>query len=291
MSVLARSSLGYSFSAVQVVGRLGILPPVLKLPGQMVQRIGAAAGLRIVGHLLVNPDVVELVRELEPLHARGQPGNRLVLAQGIQRVGPAGVLLAVVAGHAAESPAELRHRLHAELLLEEIGELHPHLVGPLGVELDRLLETPSPALAVVLGLVPVLGDAVEDGLAVRIDRGPLDLPAAESPTPPPAPALFIIGQHAQVGLVLQPPRLLEAAIVQEHVGQGPQETGNLAMLVVVAGVGHGLRHQLQRPDAVAGRRIDPAPVAAAVRAAREFARHDDALLRHLHVLLSDVPEE
>ena len=38
---VVRGFAGYSFSARQVVGRLGILPPVLKLAGQAVQRVGA----------------------------------------------------------------------------------------------------------------------------------------------------------------------------------------------------------------------------------------------------------
>ena len=63
------------------------------------------------------------------------------------------------------------------------------------------------------------------------------------------------------------------------------------MVVVLAGVGQGLDHQLQGADAIAIERIDRPAVAAAMRPARELARHDEPLVGNLMILIGHVPEE
>ena len=109
--------------------------------------------------------------------------------QRVQGVGAALVLLRVVGLHPAEPPAPLGHRLHAELVQEELGELHPHRVELLRVHLDRLLEAPPPPLAVGLGRLETLGHVMEDRVAVGVDRRAGGLAIV-------SPAVLVVGQDA-----------------------------------------------------------------------------------------------
>ncbi len=62
------------------------------------------------------------------------------------------------------------------------------------------------------------------------------------------------------------------------------------MVIVFAGVGQGLDHQLQGADPIAIERIDHPP-AAAMRPAGKLARHDETLVLNLMILVGHVPEE
>ena len=157
-----------------VIGRLGILPAVLENLRQVGQRVLAVARLRVVGDGLIYLDEVELVGQLEAPDAGGELRDRLVLGERVERIRPALVLVVVFAAPvAAEVPAVVRHRLHAELPSEEVGERRPHLVRQRGVELLRLEQQPAPAFAVALRPIPVLRYLVVDGRAVGMDRRPL----------------------------------------------------------------------------------------------------------------------
>ena len=72
------------------------------------------------GDLLVQLDEVEFVGQLEPLDSRRQAGDRFFFGQRVQGIRAAFVLLRVVV--AAEREGESSHRLHAELLAQEIGQ-------------------------------------------------------------------------------------------------------------------------------------------------------------------------
>ena len=260
-----------------IVGRLGILATILEDLGQMFQRIGSTTRLRLGGNFLINFDVVELVRQFEPLNARGQPSNGLVFLQRMQSVGATLVFLRIVRFHPAETPAPLGHGLHAKLVLQKIGELHPHLAQQLRIQLDRLLQTPPPALAVGLGSLERLRHIMEHRLSVGINRSARGLALV-------APALIVVGQYLQVGQILQSPRLAVAAVVQQHAGQRLQEIAYLGMVFIFLGQRHRLGHQLQSADAVALDGIDH-PTSAAFVATNKFARHDEPMMWNLHVLL------
>ena len=201
----------------------------------------------------------------------------------VQFVGAALVLLGVVGVHAAEVPAVVGHRLLAELLVQEVGELHPHLVEPLRIELDRLLQAPPPALAVGLGVFPALGRVVIDGLAVGVDRRAGALAVV-------APARLVVGQHADVAEVLQAPGLAVAAVVQQQFAQPHEEVAHGRVVVVLLRLGQGLDHQLQGADAVALLGVDHL-AAAAVLPALELPGDLEPLVLDLHVVLRGGPEQ
>ena len=194
-----------------ILGRLRVLPAVLEDLRQLSQ--GLDRQLRLWprrrfsgGDLLKNLDVVELVGQVESLDAGGQPGYRLIFSQGVQGVRAALVFLRVIGGHASESPAVLGHRLHAELVQRELRQFPADSVEVARVELSRLLETPSPALAVILGRFKTLRHGVEDGVAIGVDRRTRAFAVV-------SPAVFIIGQDVEIGESLQPPRFAIASIV------------------------------------------------------------------------------
>ena len=162
--------------ATPIVGRLGILPPVLEFRRQALKCLSTGFGLRVGGHLLVDLDEIEFVRQLKSLDPGGQPSDGFIFAQGMQRVGAAFILLAVVGPDTTESPAGVADRLDAKLCAQEVGKLQPRLVGALRIELGGLSEAPAPALAVVLRGRETLGDAIEHWLAVGIDRRALAPP-------------------------------------------------------------------------------------------------------------------
>ena len=63
------------------------------------------------------------------------------------------------------------------------------------------------------------------------------------------------------------------------------------MVVVFAGVGQHLYHQLQRPGAIPGHAVDEACLATPVRPSRELSGDDKALVGNLHILGSHVPKQ
>ena len=123
----------------------------------------------------------------------------------------------------------------------------------------------------------LLGTVIEDRLAVGVDR------RRRRPVAIVAPAVLVVGQDAQVGQVLQPPRFaLPPRLSFSSILARPEEVAHVGVVVVFQGQRHGLDHQLQGADAVAFDGIDDRSAAALV-AAIELAGHDEALVRDVHV--------
>src|SRR5262249_33151655 len=140
-------------------GGLVVLPAVLEDPCQQGTGVFAGRALAAPGDALVNLDPVELIRQLEALHAGCQAGDRLVFAESVDGENARFLLLVLVA---RERPAVRRQRLHVELLPEEVREQHVYLVADFRVELHRLRQHPAPALAVALGVWITLRRVVEN---------------------------------------------------------------------------------------------------------------------------------
>jgi hypothetical protein len=208
---------------------LRILAAILKNFGQLLNGLLGQAGARLGDDLLVELDEVEFIRQLESLDAAGQFGDRLVLFERVQSVGAAFVFLRVVglpAKHAAAAPRALSHRLHAELLLVELGQVIADRVQPIGRVLDRLRQSPTPALAVRFGGFPALGNRVIDRLSLGID-GSAVVFAIELIT------FVVVGQRGQVGQRLQPPGLMKTTVVEQRFAQVHQELRDFVFPIVL----------------------------------------------------------
>ena len=132
----------------------------------------------ILDDLLIELDEVVLVRQLEPLDAGGQPGDRFVFAERVERPGVAVGLSSSHRPLARRAGCDTRPssaRRTGEC--RNCGADHPFFVSPRRVPLDHRFEQPAPALAVVFGGVPALGDVVEDRVAICVDRRTLRLAA------------------------------------------------------------------------------------------------------------------
>ncbi len=226
------------------LGGLGILPAVLMNLRQFHARLFRIRLAGISGDLLEDFQEVELVRQREPFDSRGEPGDRLVLPEGVQCVGAALLFFRVVDRHAAERDSKTGQGLDAELALQKLGEVIAHLVAAVGVHFDGLLQGPSPALAVAAGGVEGFRSLVVNRVPVGVDRGGGRSAAI-------APALLVVGQSVQVGQRLQSPGFAEPAVVQQHLPEVEEELADRRALIVALGQRHSLNHQLQGADAVA----------------------------------------
>ena len=101
-------------------GRCNVLSAVFENLSQRVDGLFSETAFTAGGNLPVQLDEVEFVGQLEPLDSRGQAGDRFFFGQRVHRVGATFVLLRVVV--AAERHGEMSHRLHTELLAQEIGK-------------------------------------------------------------------------------------------------------------------------------------------------------------------------
>jgi len=269
-------------ASAPIVSRLRILAAVLEDARELLQG-GRAIAPRVLGQLLVELDEVELAGQLEAADARGQPGDGLILAQRVQGVRAALVLPGIVDRRAAEVPAILGHGLHAELAVQEVGELHAHGARLVGIDLHGLGQAPPPALAVGLRLLKGPRQAMKHGIAVFVHRCAAGLGVV-------APAWLVVGQDRQVGEVLESPALETSALVEPHAGPGEQKVRRRRTIIVLHGQRHGSDHELQGADPVPLLRVGHL-AAAAVRAALEFAADDEPLMRHLQVGLGRSPQE
>ena len=152
-----------------------------------------------VGDALINLDPVEFVGHIEALEAGGKAGDRLRVLEGVQGEGAG--LFPVLVVDVAEAPAEVGHRLHAELAIHEVGEDAYRLRWSGSASNSTAwVKHPAPAFAVALGGCIALGHLVEDGIAIVIDRGAVVIAVAV-----PVIAFLVVGELAQVGEILQPP--------------------------------------------------------------------------------------
>ena len=152
-------------------GRSRILPAILKLARQHVQRVSA---MPVCGSSAIaeqNLDVVELVGQLEALDAGGQAGDRFVFAQRVQGKGAAFVLLVVIVVHAAP-----QNRPYWAIVctpnwfIRKSANCIRTSFSRAGLDLHGLHQTPAPTLAVVLRRLRSSWALVKDRLAVGIDR-------------------------------------------------------------------------------------------------------------------------
>ena len=256
---------------------------VLENPGQRVERSFAVAGLVVVGDLPVDADEVELVGQVEPLDARGQARDGLVVLERVNGVRSAFVFVAV----AAPSVQVVRgHGLDAELVVKERGELREDLVGSSGSESQAFGQQPAPAFPVGLCFVVAGRYPVKDGVSVLVHGGPPRAAVAV------AVPVFVVGQRGEVRQVLQSPRFIVPAVSEQDLGGTEVEVGDFRVRGFSPGPGHGVVQELQRAHAVAFEGVH-VPAAAAVVAALEFARHDIPIVRGAEVahrgLLEEMP--
>ena len=182
-------------------------------------------GLRPLGQLAVDLDEVELVRQLEALHARCELRHGLAFPQGVQgeRAG-----LGVVVGPPAEEPAVVSHGLDPELVEKEVGPRYADLGRPFRIDLSDRLEQPAPPLAVAPRALPAIGNHVIDGLPVFIYR-----------RSPGAGIVVItlvkVGQRAEVGQDLEPPRLPAAPEQGDHASEVQAKGPQIAVILIVPG--------------------------------------------------------
>ena len=254
----------------QASAGLDVLPAVLVDLGEGVAGLLAVVALAPAGDALVDLDPVELVGQLEALDAGGEPGDGLVVVQGVQGEG-AGPCRPSASSLPAEAVAG--HRLHAELAAQEVGEGHVDFVER-GRGRTRRPGRASSASARRRCWRPRSSwggggrpgcPRHRPGRRGRRRRGTVV-------------AVLVVGQLAQVGEVLQPPGLVVARAVEEHVGEvagGTAATAALSASLAVRGRACCIscrartRSRCMRADEAA---------AAALVAAVELAGDDEAVV-------------
>ena len=168
-----------------------------KIAGECVEREFPLPCLGIVRDRLVDLDRIEFIGELESLDSGGQPSDRLVVLESVERIGAGGIEPGF-----SRRRAELMasHGLRAELTEQEVGQRPSSGVEQAGIGFDRLGEGPPPALAVVLGLLKALGHGVIDRRTVERDGGPdrVAVPGSDI-------VVVVVGEHIERGQTLKPP--------------------------------------------------------------------------------------
>ena len=185
-------------ASLEVPGRPVELAAVLEDRRQLRQGLLAVAGPGLVGDLLVDLDRIELVGQRESLDAGGQAGDRLLVAERVQRP-DAGVLGLPILGGTGKAHA--RQGLRAELAEQEVRELITGQVEQARIRFHGLRQRPPPALTVVRGPGKVLRQRIVDRLAVGVDGRPGCLIAPQSRS-----ELVVIGKRVERRQALQPPR-------------------------------------------------------------------------------------
>ena len=137
-----------SHASLQIIGGPIELTAVFEDRGKRVESELSLPGLGVVGDRLVDLDRVEFVGKLEPLDSGSQPGDGLVVFQGVEGI-RAGRFGRAFFGWDWHVMAD--HGLGAELAVQESGQGDAGDVQQLGWVSDGLGERPAPALAVVPG--------------------------------------------------------------------------------------------------------------------------------------------
>ena len=194
--VFVSGSIGF-LAALQVKGRAVELAAILEQARELIEGLLAMAGPATIGDRLVDLDGVELVRQRESLDAGRQPGDGLVVLQGVEGKDAWGPR-AFLAGLRLESV--LRDRLGSELIEHEIGKRQTGLVEKVWIHIGRLGKRETPALAVVPGLIKTWRHTVVDRRAVGFHgrSGILAAPAVGC-------VFVVVGQGVQGRQALQPP--------------------------------------------------------------------------------------
>ena len=249
------------------LGRLHVLPAIFEASGQAFQGLGAGVRLGAIGHAFVDLDVVELVGQLETLDAGGQLGDGFVVAERVQGEGARFVV--ALRFLVAATEAVLGHRLHAELLLQELGEDQVDLTDASGIQLGGLGQEPAPAFAVGLSGCIALGHAMVDGIAVGVNG------SAGGVVVVIIVGFIVVGQLGKIAQVLQAPGLVIARTAEDHVGEIDVELGQVLQVVFALRLFQGLLHELQGANAIALHGVDVlaafAPVAAIELPGRDVA--------------------
>ena len=121
------------------LNRFRVLPPVLVEVRDQIASLLAFAALAAGDDRLPDAVRIEFVRQLEAFHAGREVGDRLVLAERVdgERSGLRfAIVLRVV--HESRPPAEVSHRLDAELALQKRRVSQQHFILPSGVQFDGL---------------------------------------------------------------------------------------------------------------------------------------------------------
>ena len=151
----------------QILGGPVELQAVFEYGSEGVQGGLALAGLGVIGDGLIDLDRVEFVGQLEAVDSGSQPGDRFIIFERVESV-RAGGLGAASVGDFRRVMAD--DGLRAELVEQESGQRASSGVEQTGICFDGLGQRPSPTLAVGLGFLKALGQAVIDGRAVGLDR-------------------------------------------------------------------------------------------------------------------------
>ena len=205
-------------------------------------------GIAFFGEAFEDADVIELVRQLEPLDPVGELGECLVVLERVHRVRPAGFVRFVLVGVAGPAPWEkpriAGHGLNAVLLVPEGGELIIDLGFEIRVQLHRFGQQPAPALTVRLGALKGIGQVVENGIPVGVDR------SAGGGVSPPVVAAGVIRKLGQIGQGLQLPGPPAGAVLHHHVGKRKVQLGDLFFVRFFLRQFHRLDHQLHRSNTI-----------------------------------------
>ncbi len=223
---------------VPVLGRPGVLPPVLECFCKPVAGLFPVPRLGFFCDLFQQEDGVEFVRQFEPLDARGQACDGFVLAQGVELESPRFTFLVRFGLASVEIRTVLGQGLHAELIFGELRAACQHLVGPVRVRLDGLHEGPAPPLAVVSGVGEAFCQGIEDGVPRLVHRRALC--SAE----PPGIPFFRVGQGLEIAQDLQLPGAVIPPEPHQYVGEQKVEVSHAHMVGFGFEERKGLAHEL-----------------------------------------------
>ena len=156
----------------------------------------------------------------------------------MQLIGAAAVFPAVIRAVGTEESAETRlaHPLDPELVSQERTPAEHDFTGPARCELSGFRQQVTPALPVVGGFFPALGNGIEDRLAIGINRG-THVPCAM------VSALIPIRELAEVSEVLQSPGFTPAPVGCDRIGKLEIETCDCRLVLIILCSVHCALHE------------------------------------------------
>ncbi len=135
-----------------------VLPAVLVDSGERRQRALGLGFLSRRGHIAIDVEKVELVGKREPLDAGGQASDRFKVFQRLDGVGT--IRLGLCLLFPVEKTPEVAQRLHAELLVEKVGQRQRRR-DPCPPETRRRLG-PAPTASALRPILPRRSEPVPD---------------------------------------------------------------------------------------------------------------------------------
>ena len=197
--------------------RLRVLSPVAENFRQFVQGGLAISALRILREPLVDPHVIEFVRQRKTPDAGCQLGNGFVAVQRVELEGAADVLfdIGLPRPRPVEEPSVLRHGLHAELSVQEFGKRPCDIVCDTRIDRLRPVQEPAPTFPVRPRRLERFRHVVVHGISLFIDRR---AGGGFAMAPPVVVPLFVVRQLAGVAQRVELPRAVLATASQNLRG-------------------------------------------------------------------------